>query len=403
MDPPASSQPLRLPPGFRFHPTDEELVVHYLRKKASSNPLPAPIITEVDLYKFNPWELPEKATFGEEEWYFFSPRERKYPNGIRPNRAAASGYWKATGTDKPIFSTVKMDRNVKVGVKKALVFYQGRPPKGLKTNWIMHEYRLPPGSFCSQSSCSPLLVPNSSRKSLRLDDWVLCRIYKKTSHGATHEKHGKDVSEEDSSTYSIAKDESSPYNIIKEQMLHASYSQTSGLFSHELSPTGLSRPTTAHYTHEPLTKMEFDGVTAQELMIKNDDAHTSDLSTLYARGHVPTSSTNFSSCSTNFVVPFYSSANLHETYRYLDTQTVHDDNLSSLFTLPSDLPVDVDETCLRRQNSLLNLSSLFYKPCNQMERPNSQIHDPFQALWQAPLPQMSLRNKSRVVMPSSIV
>lgn len=48
----------QLPPGFRFHPTDEELVVHYLKKKAASAPLPVTIIAEVDLYKFDPWELP---------------------------------------------------------------------------------------------------------------------------------------------------------------------------------------------------------------------------------------------------------------------------------------------------------------------------------------------------------
>lgn len=48
----------QLPPGFRFHPTDEELVVHYLKRKAASAPLPVPIIAEVDLYKFDPWELP---------------------------------------------------------------------------------------------------------------------------------------------------------------------------------------------------------------------------------------------------------------------------------------------------------------------------------------------------------
>lgn len=81
-----------------------------------------------------------KATFGEQEWYFFSPRERKYPNGARPNRAATSGYWKATGTDKPVLASG--GSNQKVGVKKALVFYGGKPPKGIKTNWIMHEYRL---------------------------------------------------------------------------------------------------------------------------------------------------------------------------------------------------------------------------------------------------------------------
>lgn len=79
----------------------------------------------------------EKAEFGENEWYFFSPRDRKYPNGVRPNRAAVSGYWKATGTDKAIYSGSKF-----VGVKKALVFYKGKPPKGVKSDWIMHEYRL---------------------------------------------------------------------------------------------------------------------------------------------------------------------------------------------------------------------------------------------------------------------
>jgi hypothetical protein len=80
-----------------------------------------------------------KAVYGDGEWYFFSPRDRKYPNGIRPNRAAGSGYWKATGTDKPIHDNATGES---VGVKKALVFYKGRPPKGTKTSWIMHEYRL---------------------------------------------------------------------------------------------------------------------------------------------------------------------------------------------------------------------------------------------------------------------
>ncbi|XP_002978545.2 NAC domain-containing protein 72 [Selaginella moellendorffii] len=166
------SEQLNLPAGFRFHPTDEELVVSYLAIKAESRPFAIPIIAEIDLYKFDPWELPEKALFGEREWYFFSPRDRKYPNGARPNRAAASGYWKATGTDKPILSKGK-----KVGVKKALVFYKGKAPKGSKTNWIMHEYRL-----ADSSAKAAAAIPAMRKKgSLRLDDWVLCRIYKKSS------------------------------------------------------------------------------------------------------------------------------------------------------------------------------------------------------------------------------
>ncbi|KAG6398864.1 hypothetical protein SASPL_140335 [Salvia splendens] len=153
-----------LPPGFRFHPTDEELIMFYLKNQATSRTCPVSIIPEVDIYKFDPWELPEKAGFGESEWYFFSPRDRKYPNGVRPNRAAVSGYWKATGTDKVIYSRSKF-----VGVKKALVFYKGKPPKGVKTDWIMHEYRL--------GDSRP--HPSKQNGSMRLDDWVLCRIYKK--------------------------------------------------------------------------------------------------------------------------------------------------------------------------------------------------------------------------------
>ena len=73
-----------------------------------------------------------KAEFGEKEWYFFSPRDRKYPNGARPNRAAASGYWKATGTDKNIVASLAGGVREHFGVKKALVFYKGKPPKGVK-------------------------------------------------------------------------------------------------------------------------------------------------------------------------------------------------------------------------------------------------------------------------------
>ncbi|CAF2140516.1 NAC transcription factor 32 [Brassica rapa] len=153
---------LQFPPGFRFHPTDEELVLMYLCRKCASQPIAAPIITELDLYRYDAWDLPDMALYGEKEWYFFSPRDRKYPNGSRPNRAAGTGYWKATGADKPI------GRPKPVGIKKALVFYSGKPPRGEKTNWIMHEYRLAD-------------VDRSVRKgnSLRLDDWVLCRIYNK--------------------------------------------------------------------------------------------------------------------------------------------------------------------------------------------------------------------------------
>ncbi|KAK4484884.1 hypothetical protein RD792_007485 [Penstemon davidsonii] len=187
---------LSLPPGFRFYPTDEELLVQYLCRKIAGHNFPLPIIGDIDLYKFDPWDLPSKAIFGEKEWYFFSPRDRKYPNGSRPNRVAGSGYWKATGTDKIITTEGR-----KVGIKKSLVFYIGKAPKGTKTNWIMHEFR---------HSESP-----KKNGSARLDDWVLCRIYKKNSTG---EK--SDVSSMQSKEYSHASSSSSSsqYNDVVESL-----------------------------------------------------------------------------------------------------------------------------------------------------------------------------------------
>lgn len=61
----SSSEPVSqidLPPGFRFHPTDEELVLHYLWRKAESEMFSIPVITELDLYKFDPWDLPGAPT-----------------------------------------------------------------------------------------------------------------------------------------------------------------------------------------------------------------------------------------------------------------------------------------------------------------------------------------------------
>jgi hypothetical protein len=127
-----------LPSGFRSQPTDQELILHYLSKRAASLPCPAPIIAEVDIYKFEPWDLPAKATFGKDEWYFYH-RNYYQPNSMRLNRRAGCGYWKSTGAGKPIHSTVTGES---VGVKNALVFYKGRPPTGTKSNWIMYEYRL---------------------------------------------------------------------------------------------------------------------------------------------------------------------------------------------------------------------------------------------------------------------
>lgn len=85
---------------------------------------------------FVDFQIENYEPYGEKEWYFLTPRDRKYPNGDRPNRAAGDGYWKATGADTDVISA-----NQVIGSKKTLVFYRGKAPGGGKTNWIMHEYR----------------------------------------------------------------------------------------------------------------------------------------------------------------------------------------------------------------------------------------------------------------------
>ncbi|KAG9159652.1 hypothetical protein Leryth_013612 [Lithospermum erythrorhizon] len=154
-----------LPPGFRFHPTDEELITHYLSQKMMDSSFSPRAVGVVDLNKVEPWELPWKAKMGEKEWYFFFVKDRKYPTGMRTNRATEAGYWKATGKDKEIFKGKSL-----VGMKKTLVFYKGRAPRGEKTDWVMHEYRL-------EGQLRQNLNNNEN------NEWVLSRIFKKCHGG----------------------------------------------------------------------------------------------------------------------------------------------------------------------------------------------------------------------------
>ncbi|CAK9862040.1 unnamed protein product [Sphagnum jensenii] len=168
----------RVPPGFRFHPTDEELVAYYLKRKVSGRSIEDDVIAVVDLYKCEPWDLPDKACVGnkEREWFFFSPRDKKYPNGSRTNRATLAGYWKATGKDRFVRS-----RSRNIGMKKTLVFYRGRAPNGERTDWVMHEYR----------------IEEEEVRGFQ-DAYVLARVFKKSGAGPKNgEQYGGEFIEEE--------------------------------------------------------------------------------------------------------------------------------------------------------------------------------------------------------------
>ncbi|KAL0817361.1 hypothetical protein Bca101_073805 [Brassica carinata] len=214
-----------LAPGFRFHPTDEELVSYYLKRKVMGKPVRFDAIGDVDIYKHEPWDLAVfsvlfacvsgnevcYSVFGylkvlsfvflkpgheicssvlpyevlrlallnqvsyslmfsrlktrDQEWYFYSALDKKYGNGARMNRATNKGYWKATGKDREIRRDIQL-----LGMKKTLVFHSGRAPDGLRTNWVMHEYRL-------------VDYETESNGNLVQDAYVLCRVFHKNNIG----------------------------------------------------------------------------------------------------------------------------------------------------------------------------------------------------------------------------
>ncbi|KAG1363315.1 NAC domain-containing protein 17 [Cocos nucifera] len=167
------------PPGVRFHPTDEELVLYHLKRKVCRRRFRLPMIGDVDVYKWEPWELPEKSLLksGDKQWYFFSPRDRKYPNGSRSNRATKCGYWKATGKDRTISQNSKA-----AGNKKTLVYYRGRAPRGERTDWVMYEYTLDDQLLMSCSN----------------DSYALYKVFRKSGPGPKNgEQYGAPFREEE--------------------------------------------------------------------------------------------------------------------------------------------------------------------------------------------------------------
>ncbi|KAH0887735.1 hypothetical protein HID58_050164 [Brassica napus] len=170
-----------LAPGFRFHPTDEELVRYYLKRKVCNKPFKLDAISVTDVYKSEPWDLPDKSKLKSRdlEWYFFSMLDKKYNNGSKTNRATEKGYWKTTGKDREIRNGSRA-----VGMKKTLVYHKGRAPRGERTNWVMHEYRLTDEEL--------------KRTGAPQDAYVLCRIFQKSGTGPKNgEQYGAPYLEEE--------------------------------------------------------------------------------------------------------------------------------------------------------------------------------------------------------------
>ncbi|XP_073099115.1 NAC transcription factor 32-like [Elaeis guineensis] len=160
-----------VPLGFSFRPSDEDLLVTYLKEKLFQRPLPCDIIVEADVYGNHPKDLAWQNIMAnrEFEWFFFTSTTRKHPGASETSRAsrrAGLGRWKATKGVK----TVLDSENNAIGSKQSFCYMEQNSKGGEeKTVWLMEEFSIQ--NLRRRGSADVM------RDSNKLDDWVICKIY----------------------------------------------------------------------------------------------------------------------------------------------------------------------------------------------------------------------------------
>ncbi|KAH0884766.1 hypothetical protein HID58_060862 [Brassica napus] len=153
-----SSSFLAYPPGYRFVPTDAEIIYYYLKPFLPENKKSWPIIPihHANIYESNPQQLTAEYKKGNlTEWFFISERTKIKRNGQKQKRVDHNGgYWHS----KAVTKKIKVKKDV-VGYKTTLNYFVGKQPNGERTNWLMQEYWL-------ESSGHNKTV-----------DYALCKIY----------------------------------------------------------------------------------------------------------------------------------------------------------------------------------------------------------------------------------
>ncbi|WCJ43468.1 NAC domain containing protein 6 [Euphorbia peplus] len=160
--------------GYRFHPTDDELLTHFLQPKMLHSMDYQPPIPEVKVCDYEPWDLPAliSTNSNDQVWYFFCPRDYKYLRSRRSNRTTEAGYWKPTGKHRKVLNKHKQQ----IGNKKSLVFYIKEQPKPIRTRWIIHEYENAPNSSMATTG-----------------DFVLCKLKSKADEKIRKRKTPADM------------------------------------------------------------------------------------------------------------------------------------------------------------------------------------------------------------------
>ncbi|KAG6747692.1 hypothetical protein POTOM_047582 [Populus tomentosa] len=137
-----------LPPGCRFYPSDEQLFCYYLKNKNRTVPNDTDdvngydLIKELDLYDYEPFDLPEKACYAygykarKRHWYCYTKEQVRVPR-----RKAKGGFWRISGRVRDV--VVGLGGEAVMGTRTRFVFYMGNSVKSaVRTGWVLYEYAL---------------------------------------------------------------------------------------------------------------------------------------------------------------------------------------------------------------------------------------------------------------------
>ncbi|KAM3243589.1 hypothetical protein ACQJBY_055500 [Aegilops geniculata] len=176
------------PPGFRFRPSDDELIRYYLLPKLQGRGhAPNRAIIEHNVYQCHPDELVGMYRGRGEgrSFYFLSPRVRRYDNGDRPRRDTddGRGRWKVSTGKKDMGQEKKVagDGTTRYCMS-VLNYFESPRGGGRKSEWLMRELTVPAYEI--------KLPKDGGPGGKTLDRYVMCKIYLKDDKGDDDEEAG---------------------------------------------------------------------------------------------------------------------------------------------------------------------------------------------------------------------
>ncbi|KAI6678275.1 hypothetical protein NL676_039071 [Syzygium grande] len=231
------------PVGLRFKPTEDELVCHHLTKKLRGGTETICVIPELYIYN---WEPPDLFILYDAlssipsdgcECFFFCPRGRK--------RKTERGFWKETSTKRVIRAP---DTGKTIGTKRISVYYEGRQPKGRKTDVAMHEYHL-------NSNVSDTEISDQTGS-------VLCRIINRKSKKAK------------SATASSSSDLSGPSNLDdhpNEETQEISAQESTGVTESDTESNDLNETSNSSLPDQNVPTPKLQPQMSKEQRLPHDD------------------------------------------------------------------------------------------------------------------------------------